>query len=177
MPTLAGQVVRVKDGDTVVVQFEDSGSQTRGARETVRLGGIDAPEKGQPYGPAATRAMQKLAGGKAVTVDVQTRGPYGRLIGRVQTPRYDVGRSMVHNGYAWADRKNGHTRRLLALENRARQEEKGLWARDRPTAPWRWRSTAGQRKRSNLASGLLWIVGTAMATVLLFAVLVALAAA
>jgi endonuclease YncB( thermonuclease family) len=98
---------------------------------------------GQPYGPAATRAMQKLARGKPVAVDVETRGPYGRLIATVQTSDYDVGRSLVHSGYAWADRKHGHTRRLSSLEQQARQEGAGLWSQESPVPPWQHRDTTG----------------------------------
>lgn len=165
---LTGHVTEVTDGDTVTVRFEN------GAVETVRLWGIDAPEKGQPYGPAATKAARQLAGGKPVAVDAQKRGPYGRIIGRVQTPEYDVGRSLVRSGYAWADRKHGHSGRLSALETHARQEEKGLWAQDSPTAPWRYRDTSPGL--SPQFRELLELIGWAAFAALMFVLFVALLA-
>ena len=42
--TLQGNVVKVADGDTVTIVDE------RGDKHRIRLGGIDAPEKDQPYG-------------------------------------------------------------------------------------------------------------------------------
>ncbi len=46
--TLEGKVVRVVDGDTLVVL--DSGN----TQHRVRLAGIDTPERGQPYGKKYT---------------------------------------------------------------------------------------------------------------------------
>ncbi len=53
--TLVGEVVAVADGDTLTILDE------RQAQRIVRLAGIDAPEKGQPYGAAARRQLQQLA--------------------------------------------------------------------------------------------------------------------
>jgi hypothetical protein len=61
--SLTGKVVRVVDGDTIVVL---------GAQKTqhrVRLGGIDAPERGQPYGRKSTDNLARLVAGKEVRVD------------------------------------------------------------------------------------------------------------
>jgi endonuclease YncB( thermonuclease family) len=167
MPTLAGRVTDVTDGDTVTVRFEN------GAVETVRLWGIDAPEKGQPYGTAATQAARQLAGGEPVRVEAQKRGPYGRIIGRVETETGDVGASLVHHGYAWADRKNGHSGRLSSLEKRARQDGKGLWAQDSPVPPWHYRGS-GATPRQKLRA--LAIAGAAGVGVLLFVILLVLLA-
>lgn len=56
-----GKVTRIVDGDTIDVR---DGSVTR----RVRLLDIDSPEKDQPYGKEATRALSKLILGKSVTV-------------------------------------------------------------------------------------------------------------
>ena len=49
---LAGQVVRIVDGDTIVLKVAD-------AQHRVRLAGIDAPEKNQPWGEASTRELRR----------------------------------------------------------------------------------------------------------------------
>jgi endonuclease YncB( thermonuclease family) len=49
--TLTGKVVRVVDGDTIVVLG------TQKTQHRVRLGGIDAPERRQPYGKTSTERL------------------------------------------------------------------------------------------------------------------------
>lgn len=51
---MAGQVVRVVDGDTVVAL--DSGN----VQHRIRLAGIDAPERKQPFGRKSTDFMKGL---------------------------------------------------------------------------------------------------------------------
>ena len=50
-----GKVDRVYDGDTLVLM---GGSRDR----VIRLDGIDAPERDQPYGPVATAALEYMVG-------------------------------------------------------------------------------------------------------------------
>jgi len=64
-PVLIGTVTRVLDGDTIVVQF-DSGPIR------VRFGSIDAPEKNQPAGPAASAALTRKLGQQQVALEVVT---------------------------------------------------------------------------------------------------------
>ena len=47
--TLQGKVVKIADGDTITIR--DGQNQ----KHRIRLGGIDAPEKDQPYGKESTR--------------------------------------------------------------------------------------------------------------------------
>lgn len=49
----------------------------------VRLAGIDAPEKGQPFGERSKEGLSRLTFGKEVGVDWQTRDRYGRVVGQV----------------------------------------------------------------------------------------------
>ena len=66
---LRGKVVAVSDGDTLTV-LDDSQSLHR-----VRLHGIDAPEKGQPYGMRAKQQLATLAFGKPVVVVIESLRP------------------------------------------------------------------------------------------------------
>ena len=93
--TFTGRVIGVTDGDTLTI--------LRGGRPaTVRLRGIDAPERGQPY---ATRAQQYLAGlafGQVVTVESNERDRYGRLVAEVRLPDgRSLSQELVRAGYAW----------------------------------------------------------------------------
>lgn len=69
-----GKVVRILDGDTIEV-IEDKGVLTR-----VRLNGIDAPEKEQPFGQRSRQALTTLTAGKIVRVEGTKRDRYGRCL-------------------------------------------------------------------------------------------------
>lgn len=49
----------------------------------IRLAGIDAPEKKQPFGNASKERMSELVFGKDVRVDDRKKDRYGRTVGRV----------------------------------------------------------------------------------------------
>ena len=74
---LPGRVVRVVDGDTVVL---DAGSD----RYRIRLAGIDAPERDQPWGESSTRSLRRILAGQQVTVDAYKKDRRGRLIGYIR---------------------------------------------------------------------------------------------
>ncbi len=62
-------ILEVVDGDTVRVPGY-----------TVRLYGVDAPEKDQPFGPQATGCLATLVWGRTVEVRPQGVDRYGRLL-------------------------------------------------------------------------------------------------
>ncbi|MGB1311534.1 MAG: thermonuclease family protein [Leucothrix sp.] len=61
--TLKAKIIKVIDGDTVKVL--DANKKTH----KIRLAGIDAPERKQAYGKAATKFLAKLVNQKTVCVD------------------------------------------------------------------------------------------------------------
>ena len=65
--TLNGTVVSVADGDTIIVLHANR------EQNKIRLGGIDAPEKSQPFGQCSKQSMSALAFGKEG--DVQWHKP------------------------------------------------------------------------------------------------------
>lgn len=74
---LRGRVVAVTDGDTIKV-LDASNTQHK-----VRLTGIDAPERGQPYGTASRDNLASLVAGKDVFVESDKHDRYGRVLGKV----------------------------------------------------------------------------------------------
>lgn len=74
---LVGRVVSVADGDTLTV-LDASRRQHK-----IRLAGIDAPEKKQPFGNVSRQSLGQLTHGKQVLVEWHKRDRYGRLIGKV----------------------------------------------------------------------------------------------
>ena len=86
-------VERVIDGDTIEVLADQR-------RLTVRLSGIDAPERGQPGGAAASRFLQELALARSVEAHLRVlAGVYEPTGGRIRvegrvTPLFDLGLGM-----------------------------------------------------------------------------------
>jgi len=130
----SGRVVGVADGDTIAVLRDHRAV-------TVRLQGIDAPEKRQAFGQRAKQFAASLAFGNTVTVHVTGRDRYARLLAEVTLPDgRSLNQELVRAGFAWWFRKYSHDMRLARLEEEAREERRGLWADPAPEAPWNYRS-------------------------------------
>lgn len=130
-----GKVVKVADGDTITVLHDNT-------QIKIRLACIDAPEKAQPFGNAAKQHMSEIFFGKEVHVVEQGRDKYGRIIGRVYQGEVDVSAEQIKQGMAWAYRKYTKDAALYQLEDKAKQQQLGLWADAAPTPPWAWRKMA-----------------------------------
>ncbi len=132
---LQGRVVRIVDGDTVVVLDTDK------VQHRIRLAYIDAPESGQDWGTRAKQHLISLVGGKDVQVEIKTQDKYGRTVGKIIADDQDVNLAMVRAGMAWWYRKYSkdqsvHDRLLYAgAEIAARNVRTGLWADPNPVPP------------------------------------------
>lgn len=90
------QVLRVVDGDTFKIQYD-------GEPTSVRFFGINAPEKRDPDGPAATAALVSMIDGQTVRLEFpaeRKRDNFGRLVCKVYVGGVDVGKWMIENGHA-----------------------------------------------------------------------------
>jgi endonuclease YncB( thermonuclease family) len=92
--TITGKVVVIADGDTITVV-----SSSRQYR--IRIGGIDAPEKRQPFGNVSKQHLAKLAFGKEATAECYKTDRYGRQVCTVFVGGEDVGLAQVEAGLAW----------------------------------------------------------------------------
>ena len=111
---LTGRVVGVTDGDTLTVRVA-------GNRPIkVRLAGIDAPERDQPFGQRSRQSLSKLAFGQTATVAVQKTDDYGRTVGTVTVGGVNVEAEQVRRGLAWVYRHYTDDARLRALEAEAK---------------------------------------------------------
>jgi len=128
-----GKVVGVSDGDTITV--------LRDRRpEKIRLLGIDAPEKGQPFGERAKQFTSSLAFRREVTVRVTGHDRYGRTVADVVLlDGRSLSRELVRAGYAWWYRQYSTDGTLEDLERHARGARAGLWTDGHPVPPWEWR--------------------------------------
>ena len=133
---LNGRVVGVSDGDTLTLLAAGN------HRIKVRLAGIDAPEKRQPYGRKSKQALSDMVYGRDVSVRVEQTDRYGRSVGSVRYGGRDINRVMVEHGHAWAYKRYlpAHSP-WPALEQRARDRGIGLWALpdEQRIPPWSWR--------------------------------------
>lgn len=136
---LTGRVVGVTDGDTITVLAPGN------TEERIRLAGIDAPEKNQPYGQASKQHLSDQVFDRQVVVDWAKRDQYGRIIGKVLVDGRDANLEQVKAGLAWHYKKYQNEQELddrLAYgraEVAAREARTGLWEEPAPVAPWEWR--------------------------------------
>ncbi|RLM21561.1 hypothetical protein BIY29_13570 [Brenneria alni] len=132
--TLNGKVVKVIDGDTIVVR-------QNGVSYRIRMLGIDAPEYHQPYGKDSRRALDRQIGGKRVTVQYDEKDRYDRYLGTVYYRNNNINLNLLRNGEVWVYKQHRHNRELMRYENAARQQRLGLWRHPHPQAPWVYRQT------------------------------------
>lgn len=136
---LSGTVVGVSDGDTITVL------DAHNVQHKIRLSGIDAPEKKQPFGQVAKTKLAGLVYGKGVSVEWHKLDRYGRTIGVVTADGKDTGLEMLRAGLAWHYKKyqseqTSEIRELYsAAEEQARRDRLGLWSYENQIPPWEWR--------------------------------------
>ncbi len=145
---LAGQVVAVHDGDTVTL-LDGARAQHR-----VRIAGIDAPERGQPFGRSAQENLARLVHGRRVAALCHKRDRFGREVCSVFADAQDVGLEQVRGGLAWWYREYAREQRAeerasyAAAESEARSAGRGLWRDPNPQAPWAWRRQNGPARKA-----------------------------
>ena len=142
---LVGHVVGVSDGDSLTLL------DPLQRRHRVRLSGIDAPEKRQPFGERARQHLASLVYARHVRVVWDKRDRYARLIGRVFVSEcascipVDVGLEQIKAGLAWhykryaREQPSRERERYAALERLARERQLGLWTDAHAVPPWDFR--------------------------------------
>ena len=138
--TLSGRVVALKDGDSFIVL--DGKTQ-----HPIRIAGIDAPERGQPYGNASKSNLSRLILNRKVQARCYKSDRFGRNVCRVFGDRgQDVGLEQVRAGMAWWLREHameqtpGEQGAYQGAEDAARVTRRGLWKDAKPVPPWEWRA-------------------------------------
>jgi endonuclease YncB( thermonuclease family) len=145
---LLGRVVAVTDGDTIKVLDANN------TLHRVRLSGIDAPERSQPFGAASRKNLESMVAGQQVIVRSVKYDKYGRILGSVWVRPRDcppcgktlyVNHAQILDGMAWwyryyADEQSEEDRgRFESAELEAIARKWGLWADPKPVPPWVWR--------------------------------------
>lgn len=142
--TRSGRVVRVLDGDTIVVQGVG----------TVRYIGIDTPELHHPRKPverfaARAAAMNRgMVGDRIVRLvtDVEERDAHGRLLAYVYVGEVMVNARLVALGAAEQfpfPPNTLHRNEFAQLERQAMRARRGQWGAAEGGPPWGAISPAG----------------------------------
>ena len=151
--TLQGKVVKIADGDTVTIV------DNQGQKHRIRVAGIDAPEKDQPYGDISTQGLNKLVSGRIVTIEYEKWDRYKRIIGKVLVDppgevfcmaldcvkKIDAGLEQIKAGLAWHYKyyqmeQTAEDRKMYSdTEIKIREKQLGLWKDKQPIPPWEWR--------------------------------------
>jgi len=147
---IQGRVVSVSDGDTITLLDADH------QQHKIRLSGIDAPEKAQPFGQRSKENLSRLIFGRDVAVEWRKKDRYGRTVGKVMVAEpacreaacpkiLDACHAQIVAGMAWwyrqyaREQESGDSNRYEQSELEARARRIGLWSDPQPTPPWEWR--------------------------------------
>lgn len=147
---LTGRVVAVSDGDSLTVLVNERD------RVSVRLAGIDAPERQQSFGRQSQNYLATLAFGKDVRLEGERKDGRGHLLAKVWVaepncrppacaPALDAGLAQIAAGLAWHDRAYQKEQaaedreRYAQAEFLAKVRRLGLWSESNPLPPWAWR--------------------------------------
>ena len=140
--------MKVADGDTITMLDSNK------VQHRIRIAGIDAPEKGQPFGNASRKRLGELVARKEVRVEFTKYDRYARIVGKVLVKppdcptcgkTLDVGLAQITTGMAWWCRKYTHEQspedqgRYEFAEHEANAKKVGLWQAKNPTPPWEFR--------------------------------------
>lgn len=129
-----GKVVKIKDGDTFVLLFDDK------SQVTVRLAYIDCPEKGQAYYQKAKDYTSKMIFGSTIKCTLIKKEKYQRFLGIAYLPDgSQLNEMLVRQGFAWDYKAYSANTRMQLLEQKARDEKLGLWQGEAPQPPWEFR--------------------------------------
>ena len=132
---LHGRVIGVSDGDTITVLDENK------QQFKIRLMGIDAPEKAQPFGNRSKASLSDLVYLKDVDVTWLKHDRYGRIVGQVSVDGVDVCLEQIKRGFAWhykqyqREQAEGDRNLYSASETVARNDKVGLWLDPLPIEP------------------------------------------
>jgi len=132
-----------------------SGELIRVAGTTVRLAGIEAPDRRQTCGAgrrrfrcgaAAESALERLVDGRSVSCTLSGTDDRGRPLATCMRGKTDVGAELVRRGRVFASR--GFFATYASLEEEARTAKAGIWATGEPERPadFRARTSKGAER-------------------------------
>ena len=148
--SFVGKVIEINDGDEITIF-----NMNRPVR--IRLIGMDAPERNQPFGDIARQHLSDLVYNKQVLVEYSGIGEHSSLIGRVLLNDLDISAQMIRDGAAWFDSRatlsDSQREIYFQSEQAARKEHRGLWQSEGAIPPWEFvKAEASQRKPATVTN-------------------------
>lgn len=138
---LTGKVVAIADGDTFTLLLP--GNVTK----KIRLYGVDAPERKQPFGTVSRQRLSELIFSKEVSVEEKDVDRYGRTVGEAFIEGKSVNEEMLRSGLVWHYTEYDTNPRWAQLQEEARRACIGLWVDKHPTPPWEWRKEQRSKQK------------------------------
>ncbi|GAA5100507.1 thermonuclease family protein [Chryseobacterium ginsengisoli] len=137
-----GKIIKIKDGDTVVVLLSDK------TQETLRLAEVDCPENSQPFGKNAKKFTSSQVFGKNVTFYKVNKDRYGRTIAKIfyGNDKY-LSKEIIKAGFGWWYFKASKDTELQKIQNKAKEKKLGLWVDKNAVSPWDFRKN---RRKKNI---------------------------
>ncbi|MCI4626835.1 MAG: thermonuclease family protein [Candidatus Magnetoovum sp. WYHC-5] len=141
--SLPGKVIKVMDGDTVVIFSHFSTKPFK-----CRLYGIDSPEVGknrvigQKYANMAYEELKGMLLSYDVSVTLTGEKTYDRQVCILKKGNMDVNLEMIKRGYAWAYvhyLDEPYKSIYIGAQDKAKSEKLGIWSLSSPEAPWDFR--------------------------------------
>ena len=141
-------VTEIFDGDSF--NLKAANAQT----VRVRIAGIDAPEKSQPYSQKSKAALEDLLTAGPITLGVIKQDRFERWVALVMVNDVDVGLRQIEAGWAWyfkrykQDLPESLQLEYDRAERQARADQRGLWAWSTPPEPpWKFRERMRAEKK------------------------------
>ncbi|EAI5602814.1 thermonuclease [Campylobacter upsaliensis] len=136
---LTGKVSKVIDGDTIELLAKTSKENPYNhiIKLKIRLYGIDAPELKQAYGKEAKEFLSALVLKQEVSLIIENKDKYERIVGTIFLKGKDINKEMVKNGYAHA--YESFSKKYLAEQADAKMFKLGLWQDEKAVKPSEFR--------------------------------------
>jgi len=134
------RVVDIIDGDTVAA------IDATGSKQTIKLMGLDAPEKGQPFWKESKQALKNGTLKKNITFSMCPVNKDDVLLAYLTDDKgMNINKTLVEYGYAW----NCSTEQEYCdASDLAKKNKRGLWKSSKPIAPWDYREAVALKKTS-----------------------------
>ncbi|WP_313101542.1 thermonuclease family protein [Epilithonimonas sp.] len=137
------KVVRIKDGDTVVVLLEGN------IQKTLRLAEVDCPESGQAFGKNAKQFTSDQVFGKQITFVQTDEDRYGRTIAKIYYDNKYLSAEIIKAGFGWWYFYFSKDKNLGKLQDEAKAQKLGLWSDPNAVSPWEYRKLKREGNISN----------------------------
>jgi len=134
--TMSGRVLRVDSGNTVTIVDSNN------IHHTIRLQDVRVPGINKTEGQQSLSNLQRLIGGKHVTVNSKSRTDYQAPTGRVYLGETDINLKQIQDGMAKYQPSGMVEDKQIAkqyevAQDKAKRENRGIWytLRNRPGTP------------------------------------------